>query len=172
MLEKGIVYIARLMERLELRPNLSGAANPKSSTAGSIFSPASLSTAERRSTTCRSTTRATLAGDFTPQLQRPRQSRTEAEPGPVSQPPSPATGSAHVHARRPEIRKPHLACPLVDGPLDLREGVSLRVHLAGLGESIVGYEAIKNSDVIDTLAYAPTPSRISGSRSAPERIGD
>jgi dCTP deaminase len=32
VLEKGIVYIARLMERLELRPNLSGAANPKSST--------------------------------------------------------------------------------------------------------------------------------------------
>ena len=32
VLEKGIVYIARLIERLELRPNLSGAANPKSST--------------------------------------------------------------------------------------------------------------------------------------------
>ena len=32
VLEKGIVYVARLMERLELRPNLSGAANPKSST--------------------------------------------------------------------------------------------------------------------------------------------
>src|SRR5579863_8786247 len=32
VLEKGIVYIAQLMERLELRPNLSGAANPKSST--------------------------------------------------------------------------------------------------------------------------------------------
>src|SRR6201986_2280991 len=32
VLEKGIVYVARLMERLELRPNLSGAANPKGST--------------------------------------------------------------------------------------------------------------------------------------------
>ncbi len=32
VLEKGIVYVARLMERLELRPNLSGAANPESST--------------------------------------------------------------------------------------------------------------------------------------------
>ena len=32
VLEKGIVYVARLIERLELRPNLSGAANPKSST--------------------------------------------------------------------------------------------------------------------------------------------
>ncbi len=32
MLEKGIVYIARLIERLDLRPSLSGAANPKSST--------------------------------------------------------------------------------------------------------------------------------------------
>ena len=32
VLEKGIVYVAPLMERLELRPSLSGAANPKSST--------------------------------------------------------------------------------------------------------------------------------------------
>ena len=28
VLEKGIVYVARLMERLELRPNLSGASRP------------------------------------------------------------------------------------------------------------------------------------------------
>ena len=32
VLEKGIVYIAPLIERLELLPSLSGAANPKSST--------------------------------------------------------------------------------------------------------------------------------------------
>ena len=48
-----------------------------------------------------------------------------------------------------EIRKRHLASPLVDGSLDLREGVVLRVDLGGLGESVVGYQAIKNSDVID-----------------------
>src|SRR5208282_3921185 len=48
-----------------------------------------------------------------------------------------------------EIRKRHLLCPLVDSPLDLREGVVLRIDLGGLGESIVGYRAIKNSDVID-----------------------
>ena len=48
-----------------------------------------------------------------------------------------------------EIRKRHLACPLVDSPLDLREGLVLRVDLGGLGESVVGYQAIKNSDVID-----------------------
>ena len=42
-----------------------------------------------------------------------------------------------------------LPAPLVDGPLDLREGVVLRVDLGGLGESVVGYRAIKNSDVID-----------------------
>src|SRR5665213_3845868 len=32
ILEKDIVYVARVMERLELRRNLSGAANPTSST--------------------------------------------------------------------------------------------------------------------------------------------
>jgi dCTP deaminase len=56
-----------------------------------------------------------------------------------------------------EIRKRHLASPLVDGLLDLREGVVLRADLGGLGESVVGYQAIKNSDVIDVnrlRAYA------------------
>jgi len=48
-----------------------------------------------------------------------------------------------------DIRKRHLLSPLVDGELDLREGVLLRIDLGGLGESIVGYRAIKNSDVID-----------------------
>src|SRR5262249_5578490 len=47
--------------------------------------------------------------------------------------------------------------PLVDGALDLKEGVVLRVDLGGLGEEVVGYRAIKNSDVIDVSrvgAYA------------------
>ena len=48
-----------------------------------------------------------------------------------------------------EIRKRHLASSLVDSPLDLREGVVLRVDLGGLGEPVVGYRAIRNSDVID-----------------------
>ena len=56
---------------------------------------------------------------------------------------------------------------LVDGPLDLREGVVLRVDLGGLGETIVGYRAIKNSDVIDVDRVAAMRSRIFGSRSTP-----
>ena len=150
VLEKGIVYIARLMERLELRPNLSGAANPKSSTGridiftrlivdgGEAFDEAPLD----------------YQGELWLEIS-PRSFSVRVKAGvKLSQ--------VRFRSRHPqqrdkhtftlddaEIRKRHLACPLVDGPLDLREGVVLRVDLGGLGESVVGYQAIKNSDVID-----------------------
>jgi dCTP deaminase len=53
-----------------------------------------------------------------------------------------------------EIRKKHDETPLVDGDLNLREGVVLRVDLSGAGHEIVGYRAIKNSDVIDISRVA------------------
>ena len=62
--------------------------------------------------------------------------------------PSTGTSTPSLSTIR-RIRKRHLGCSLVDGPLDLREGVVLRVDLGGLGETIVGYRAIKNSDVIN-----------------------
>ena len=150
VLEKGIVYIARLMERLELRPNLSGAANPKSSTGRiDIF------------------TRLIVdGGEAFDEVPLDYQGELWLEISPRSFSVRVKAGSklsqVRFRSRHPqqrdrhtftlddaEIRKRHLACPLVDGPLDLREGVVLRVDLGGLGESVVGYQAIKNSDVID-----------------------
>jgi dCTP deaminase len=150
VLEKGIVYIARLMERLELRPNLSGAANPKSSTGridiftrlivdgGEAFDEAPLD----------------YKGELWLEIS-PRSFSVRVKAGSK-------LSQVRFRSRHPqqrdrhtftlddaEIRKRHLACPLVDGPLDVREGVVLRVDLGGSGESIVGYQAIKNSDVID-----------------------
>jgi dCTP deaminase len=48
-----------------------------------------------------------------------------------------------------EIRKVHTATPLVDGDLQVREGLVMRIDLAGGRDTIVGYRAIKNSVVID-----------------------
>jgi dCTP deaminase len=150
VLEKGIVYIARLMERLELRPNLSGAANPKSSTGRlDIFTRLIVDGAEAfddvpldyngelwLEISPRSFSVRVKAGSKLNQVRfRSRNSQQRDK---------------HTFALDDsEIRKRHLISSLVDGPLDLREGVVLRVDLGGLGETIVGYRAIKAGDVID-----------------------
>jgi dCTP deaminase len=66
-----------------------------------------------------------------------------------------------------EIRERHARTPLVDGDLDLREGLILRVALSGSPGQIVGYRAQKNGDIIDVdRPGAPIPPTNSGSRSA------
>jgi dCTP deaminase len=150
VLEKGIVYIARLMERLELRPNLSGAANPKSSTGRiDIFTRLIVDGGE--------------AFDDVP-LDYKGELWLEISPRSFSVRVKAGTklNQVRFRSRHPQqrdrhtftlddadLRKRHLASALVDNPLDLREGVVLRVDLGGLGEAVVGYRAIKNSDVID-----------------------
>jgi dCTP deaminase len=150
VLEKGIVYVARLLERLELRPNLSGAANPKSSTGRiDIFTRLIVDGGE--------------AFDDVP-LDYKGELWLEISPRSFSVRVKAGTklNQVRFRSRHPqqrdrhtftlddaELRKRHLAAPLVDSPLDMREGVVLRVDLGGLGESVVGYRAIKNSDVVD-----------------------
>ena len=150
VLEKGIVYVARLMERLELRPNLSGAANPKSSTGRlDIFTRLIVDGAE--------------AFDEVP-LGYSGELWLEISPRSFSVRVRAGTRLNQIrfrsrHAQQKEkysfnlsdaeIRGQHQKCPLVDGQLDLREGVVLHVDLRGSSEDVVGYRAIKNSDVID-----------------------
>jgi dCTP deaminase len=150
VLEKGIVYVARLMERLELRPNLSGAANPKSSTGRiDIFTRLIVDGGE--------------AFDDVP-LDYKGELWLEVSPRSFSVRVKVGTklNQVRFRSRHPqqrdrhtftlddaELRKRHRATSLVDSPLDMREGVVLRVDLGGLSESVVGYRAIKNSDVID-----------------------
>ena len=47
------------------------------------------------------------------------------------------------------LRARHEAMALVDRPLALRDGLIVHVGLAGAQGEVVGYRAIKNSDVID-----------------------
>jgi len=155
VLEKDIVYVARLMERLELRPNLSGAANPKSSTGRlDIFTRLIVDGSE--------------AFDDVPLDYRgelwleisPRSFSVRVREGSkLSQIRFRNRNSQHMEKYTfaltdDEIRKKHDETPLVDGDLNLREGVVLRVDLSGAGHEIVGYRAIKNSDVIDISRVA------------------
>jgi dCTP deaminase len=150
VLEKGIVYIAPLVERLELLPSLSGAANPKSSTGRlDIFTRLIVDRSE--------------AFDDVP----------VGYHGPLYVEISPRSFSVRVREgsrlnqirfrnRHPkqrgasdfalkdhEIRERHEHAALVDGALDLRDGLIMRVGLRGTSGQIVGYRAQKNGDIID-----------------------
>ena len=150
VLEKGIVYLAPLQERLELPEFMSGAANPKSSTGRlDIFTRLIVDGSE--------------AFDHVPQGYQgqlwveicPRSFSVRAREGSKLNQlrlRARAAGQEEVHSFAlgdEALRRRHEAAPLVDGPLKLREGLIVHVGLAGPSGEIVGYRAIKNGNVID-----------------------
>ena len=150
VLERGIVYVARLTESLALLPSISGAANPKSSTGRlDIFTRLIVDGAE--------------AFDEAPLGYRgelwlevsPRSFSVRVREGSrLSQirfrsRNSQQMGRHDFTLRDEELLVRHASSPLVDGELTTREGVLLRVDLGGAGDETVGYRAIKNSSVID-----------------------
>jgi dCTP deaminase len=150
VLEKDIVYVARLMERLELRPNLSGAANPKSSTGRlDIFTRLIVDGSEAFDDV-----RLGYQGELWLEIS-PRSFSVRVHEGSrLSQIRFRSRNSQHMEKYTftmtdDKIRKRHEDRPLVDRELTLREGVVLRIDLGGEGNDIVGYRAIKNGDVID-----------------------
>lgn len=150
VLEKGIVYIARLAEHLALLPSVSGAANPKSSTGRlDIFTRLIVNKAEAfddvplgyrgqlwleispRSFSVRVREGSTLS-------QIRFRNRNSSQMGQLS-----------FSLSDDELRERHSQSPLVDSDLEVREGLVLRVALRGLLDGVVGYRAIKNGNVID-----------------------
>jgi len=141
VLEKGIVYIAPLAERLALPEGLAGAANPKSSTGrldifvrlivdnGAAFdeAPAGYNGPLWVEISPRSFSVRVREGTRLNQL-RLRE-------------------AARVSLTDEDLRARHAGAALVDGPLALRDGLVVHIGLAGAG--IVGFRALKNSSVID-----------------------
>lgn len=149
VLERGCFYVVPLMESLALGDDISGAANPKSSTGrldiftrliadrgdrfdevepgymGPLFaevSPRSFSVRVRK-------------GSRLNQLRFRAHASGEPQSGVLS---DAALGELHKKT------------PLVDGPLNLRDGVVLRVALgAEAFGGVIGYRAQKHTDVID-----------------------
>lgn len=144
VLERGCFYVVPLMESLALPDNISGAANPKSST-GRL--------------------------DIFTRLIADRGDRFDEVPagyrGPLYAEVSPRSFSvrARMGSRLNQLRfranapavlsdaalaELHGGTPLVDGDLNLRDGVVLRVALdASAFGGIIGYRAQKHTDVID-----------------------
>jgi dCTP deaminase len=142
VLEKGIVYVAPLCERLALPESLAGAANPKSSTG-------------RLDIFVRLIVDGGVAFDEAP----------AGYNGPLWVEISPRSFSVRVRegsrlnqlrlrgaGQRAtlsdgQLRERHARTPLVDAALGLRDG--LLVHVGLKGSDIVGFRAIKNGGVID-----------------------
>jgi dCTP deaminase len=150
VLEKGIVYIAPLTERLHLLPSLSGAANPKSSTGrldiftrlivdgGELFDEVPLG----------------YEGPLYAEIS-PRSFSVRVREGTkLNQLRFRSRNSQHKDLldfalSDKELRARHAEAALVDDELDTRDGLILRVGLEGSPGQVVGYRAIKNSEVID-----------------------
>jgi dCTP deaminase len=150
ILERGCVYVVPLMESLELSADVAGAANPKSSTGRlDIFTRLITDRGERfdevepgycgplyAEVSPRSFSVRARAGSRLNQL-RFRARPAGVGPGAFVLPDLALSG---LHERS----------PLVDGALNLRDGVVLRVALgADAFGGIVGYRAQKHTDVID-----------------------
>ena len=147
VLEKGIVYVAPLIESLALPPAVSAAANPKSSTGRlDIFTrlivdgseafdaaPAGYRGPLWAEISTRSFSVRVREGSKLNQL------RFRRHDGP----------NAVFALEADALRARHATQPLVDGELALRDGLIVHVGLNGTPGEIVGYRAIKNGDVID-----------------------
>ncbi|HTJ02583.1 MAG TPA: 2'-deoxycytidine 5'-triphosphate deaminase [Methylovirgula sp.] len=153
VLERGCVYVVPLLEHLQLTESFSASANPKSSTGRlDIFT---------RLITDRSEIFDTVERGYE---------------GPLYAEVSPRSFSVRVHKgsrlnqirfRRwhpqqyfsrtefavddKEMRERHAKAPLVDGELNLRNGLVVRIALGAesFDNGIVGYRAQKHTDVVD-----------------------
>ncbi|HEY1944685.1 MAG TPA: 2'-deoxycytidine 5'-triphosphate deaminase [Roseiarcus sp.] len=147
VLEKGIVYVAPLIENLALPAGVSAAANPKSSTGRlDIFTRLIVDGSEAFDS-APAGYRGALWAEISPRSfsvrvregSRLNQVRFRHHDG------ESAAFALDVDA----LRARHAAHPLVDGELALRDGLVVHVGLSGKSGEIVGYRAIKNGDVID-----------------------
>ncbi len=150
VLEKGIVYIARLAENLALLRSMSGAANPKSSTGRlDIFTRLIVNRAEAFDDVPLE-----YDGDLWLEISPRSFSVRVREGSTLSQLRFRTRNSQQMDKLKfalddDELKKRHSQTPLVDGQLEVREGLVLRVALRGLPHGVVGYRAIKNGNVID-----------------------
>jgi dCTP deaminase len=144
VMEKGIVYLAPLMERLLLPLRVSGAANPKSSTGRlDIFTRLIVDGSDAFDSVP-----AGYAGPLFAEVS-PRSFSVRARAGSRLNQLRFRDGGAASILDAEALRARHAAQALVDGPLAIRDGLIVHVGLVGEASEIVGYRAIKNTDVID-----------------------
>jgi dCTP deaminase len=151
VLERGCFYVVPLQERLALPANVSGAANPKSSTGRlDIFTRLITDRGDRFDLV-----EPGYAGPLYAEVS-PRSFSIRARAGSRLNQlrfrllGAGAPAQTHFALGDGDLAELHARNPLVDGALNLRDGVVLRVALgAGTLGEVVGYRAQKHTDVID-----------------------
>lgn len=149
--ERGCVYVVELMEHLELPESVSASANPKSSTGRlDVFT---------RLIADRSEVFDAVGGGYRGRLYAevsPRTFSVKVRKGTrLNQIRFRHRNSQHdeldgFRLSDARLRELHAVSPLVDGAISIRNGLALRIELAGLGPSgLVGYRAQRHTDVID-----------------------
>jgi len=151
VLERGCFYVVPLLESLDLPQNLSGAANPKSSTGRlDIFTRLITDRGERFDLVTPGY-RGPLYAEVSPRSFSVR-ARMGSRLNQLRFRLHAAGAPAQTNFILPdaELETLHAAEPLVDGPLALRDGVVVKVALGAeaLGP-VVGYRAQKHADVVD-----------------------
>jgi len=150
ILERGCVYVVPLMESLALPTKISGAANPKSSTGRLDIFTRLIADRGQRFDELEPGYNGPLYAEVSPRSfsvrvrkgSRLNQLRFRMRPEGAGQ-----GGFALSDAALAEI---HAKTPMVDRPLNLRDGVVLRVALGSEAfGGVVGYRAQKHTDVID-----------------------
>jgi dCTP deaminase len=151
VLEKRGVYVVELQENLQLPKTIAAVANSKSSTGRlDIFT---------RLISDRSEVFDHVPGGYDGPIYAeisPRSFRVRVRRGSrLNQIRFRRRHAKHEkHEYRPlldhELRKLHAKTKLVDGTLNVRHGLVLRVELGGIGpDHLVGYRALRHTDVID-----------------------
>jgi len=146
VLERGCFYVIPLLESLALDGTVVGAANPKSSTGRlDIFTRLITDRGDRFDEVA-----AGYRGPLYAEVS-PRSFSVRARMGSrLNQLRFRVQGQGAATLGDAALAELHRKAPLVDGPLNLRDGVVLRVALdAGAFGGIVGYRAQKHTDVID-----------------------
>ncbi len=151
VLERGCFYVVPLLESVALPEDVSGAANPKSSTGRLDIFTRLIADGAERFDLVESGYQGPLFAEVSP-----RSFSVRARAG---------TKLNQLRFRRHDQEAPlktsfalsdeaivavHAQAALVDGPLNLRDGVVLRVDLSEpLASGVMGYRAQKHTDVVD-----------------------
>jgi dCTP deaminase len=150
VLERGCVYVVELMESLQLPEIISAIANPKSSTGRLDVFTRLISDESEVFDTVRGGYRGRLYAEISPcsfSIRVRRGSKLNQLRFRLRNPNQPETGDFDLSDK--ELVALHNRTPLVDGTLNLRNGLILSVDLKRASDSPVGYKAQRYTGVID-----------------------
>jgi len=150
VLERGCFYVVPLMESLALAENVSGAANPKSSTGRLDIFTRLITDRGERFDEVEAGYAGPLYAEVSPRSFSVRVRRGSRLNQLRFRGREAGAGQGSFVLTDEALAELHKKTPLVDGGLNLRDGVVLRVALgAEAFGGVIGYRAQKHTDVID-----------------------